>query len=150
MRSRNARLTFAPLLQLLALTGSASALQFAACGRSSVVRSLRCHSPLLQALDSDDKPASSDEVAAEEEEPSGKVDAWGRPVAESKFKLDFDFGGGGAKPASARGKDGLDDQGFEPYSLEEASKPADSTYLILLGGFALVSAALSVTNVVGS
>ena len=80
-----------------------------------------------------DKEAS---MAEENEAAEGKVDAWGRPIAESKFKIDFDFGGGTAKPATTRGQNGKNEQGYDPYEVEVASKPADSTYIVLLGVFA--------------
>jgi hypothetical protein len=142
---------------VLAFLLTADAWQLIASVRPSPLLGLgasRTFAPLLKAETPDeDKPAAvseegSEPAAESEEAPAdeGKVDAWGRPIAPAAFSMpSFDFGGS-AKPGPTRGQGGLDEQGYERYSKEAASKTTDSTYLVFLGGFALISIALSVGN----
>ena len=155
----------APWLLVLALCSPGAALrvgiatpQVVALLRSS---SLRRHpQPLLQGNGkevtswydagqrlSNDAPEQPSADVANPVDGSASVDAWGRPIAPPAFEMpSFNFNSGEAKPGPERGKGGLNEQGYEPYAQDEAIAPSDSTYAAFLGGFALLSVALSVFN----
>ena len=150
------------------------ALALQACGsfslapraRLSQVRTPLAASPLSRVLmaEPEPKPASEadGDAGGESEESPEAVDAredidGNAYTVQAPMKVlpglegftGFDFSGTQSVPTPARGERGLNEQGFEPYTKEEAEKVTDSTYLIGLGAAALASIALSVANMGG-
>ena len=66
----------------------------------------------------------------------------------------FDFSGTPSEPTAARGRAGLNEQGYEPYDPSAATSPSDDdnapAYLIGLGAAGLLTIILTFSNMAGS
>ena len=128
------------LFVALALLQLSAAFQLSAT-RHPLPTALRRGPLVLQ----EEAPAAAAEDTAPVEEAAAPPSVPAPDTAAGVQIPTFDFGGS-SQPASERGANGLNEQGFEPYDKAAAETTTDSTWIKFLGVFAAATVVLSTSN----
>ena len=140
-------------LQLLALALSihgACAFTLGRVPSAPIMRRALTMSEEAPAEEAEEAPAAETlaEAPADDKEIDGNTFAVQAPMVDVGLgEWGFDFSGTPKFPTDARGKGGLNDQGFQPYEKAVADKTENANYLIGLGLAAVGVVALSLFNV---